>query len=361
MRKTALFVMAAILLIACASPALAAQSPDTLVPESTQLYPVVLTEEWKDMSRAERVAACQLSEEDVHDMSSESLLQYILNYPFMIDIYAFSTFEMGFEHVYNELSAISALIERDDYGKTLADTYRAIPVEENTVGRNSDCYQNIWELGVLEILIAQPEMTAPLTNEDLSSLAEIAENKSRLKSDALNVYSGSCVSFARALSEVAGSDLTSTLAYTIKTPAGTRVEVYNYANIDDWTSAEKNVLNEQMLEAYPTATLLRDASKKYNCHSYAWYSTSSTNHYWMDDPSAYMSDGSYSKSTRQIGDKAYWSHSVSGVPIHSGIVEEHMQSGAFVGARSKWGQLGVYNHRFDDCPYAGSISYWKRS
>lgn len=358
-------IMAIVFLVAGALPALAAETSDTFVLKSAQLYPVIATDEWGDMSRADRVAACQITEEDALDMSTEDLFQYVLNYPFMIDIYAFSTLEKGFEHVYNEFEAISWLVNRDNYGQVLIDTYSSISVENNTLGRNSDCYQNIWELGILEILIAQPEMTDSLSSDEIADLVELAKNKLTAKSSTLDIYSGSCASFAQALSENPNSAITLAATYYVKTPAGTSVEVYNYSDIVDWTSTEKAILNAQTLTSYPTATLLQDASKKYNCHSYAWYSSSSLNHYWMDDPTAYMTDGSYYETSRKIDNIAYWYDTFNGitVPIHSGIVQEHMQSGVFVGARSKWGQLGAYNHKFDDCPYSGSgtISYWTKS
>ena len=73
---------------------------------------------------------------------------------------------------------------------------------------------------------------------------------------------------------------------------------------------------------YYTASVERTATTNYNCHSYAWYSTSSSNTYWMNDPSAYMTDGSYTKRTgnitvNSIGDRIYYSTSGS---EHSGKV-----------------------------------------
>ncbi|NCE63148.1 hypothetical protein D1159_00785 [Pseudoflavonifractor sp. 524-17] len=40
---------------------------------------------------------------------------------------------------------------------------------------------------------------------------------------------------------------------------------------------------------------LSRATPSYNCHSYAWYSQSISNNYWINDPKPYMNDGSYSK------------------------------------------------------------------
>ena len=110
-------------------------------------------------------------------------------------------------------------------------------------------------------------------------------------------------------------------------------------------------------EAYPNATHLREEYPSYNCHSYAWYSTSSTNQHWMISPSAYMSDGSYKSVNASIGCKAYY-----GKANHSAIVVSVGQvSGPNVGVRSKWGAYGLYAHKILDCPYAknATVSFWK--
>ena len=354
--------VASLLFIVSVLPAAAVETESAIDLKSAQLYPVTTTDMWQDMSRLERVAACQLSEDDLQVMTTEDLLQCVLNNPFMIDIYAFSTYEMGFKHIYDEFEMLSLLVERDDYGEVLLDTYSSIPIESSLFTRSTTYYQNIWALSTLEILIAQPQMTETLSNAEISNLAAIVERKLIEKSNAVEVYGGSCAAFAQALSENPDSAIAVAVSSQVRTPAGSYVDVVDNSAIADWTSSERAALDSQTLTAYPTATLLRTASKKYNCHSYAWYSTSSSNHYWMEDPTVYMTDGSYDRATCQVGNIAYWYIPIGIItgqePVHSGIVDVHMQSSAVYGARSKWGQLGVFNHRFDDCPYSGTISYW---
>ena len=106
---------------------------------------------------------------------------------------------------------------------------------------------------------------------------------------------------------------------------------------------------------------------KYNCHSYAWHSTSISNSYMVWDPLAYMNDGSYNKiSTAQVGAKIYYSPVQSGYPDpslersnHSGIVSSINP----VYVTSKWADYGLYNHYYSDCPYyynnaTNYISFW---
>ena len=270
LRVIAGFVLVTALLITGVLPALAVEASEDIGLKSAQLYPIMTTSEWEDMSRTDRVAACQISEQELTEMSTEDLLQYVLNYPFMIDMYAFSTYEMGFEHVCSEFEALPILVGREDYGQVLIDTYSSVPVETSLLDRSADCYQNIWDLGILEILIAQPEMTDSLSATEISDLATIAEQKYVAKSNALEIYSGSCASFAQALAENPDSAIATAASSPVKTPAGSNVAVIDTSRVVDWTSTEKATLDAQALASYPTTTLLRSASKKYNCHSYAW-------------------------------------------------------------------------------------------
>ena len=124
---------------------------------------------------------------------------------------------------------------------------------------------------------------------------------------------------------------------------------------------------ERFLKMYPSASLVRGPNPSYNCHSYAWYSTSSTNNAWMDDPSMYMEDGSYERTTAAVGCNVAYKRT-DGECFHSGKIVA--TTGGPVTVRSKWGPLGLFTHAINDCPYVdpnnpdyeGSItSCWVRS
>lgn len=78
---------------------------------------------------------------------------------------------------------------------------------------------------------------------------------------------------------------------SVYTPKGTAVTVIKRG--EQLTATQKTQINNQMASLYPNATRLASATTHYNCHSYAWYSNSTNNKYWMNNPSAYMSDTSY--------------------------------------------------------------------
>ena len=317
-------------------------------------YPVVFTSEWKTLSRNERVAACRLSQEEISEMNTTDFITKLLQNPFMVDLYAFDSFELGYQHLKNDFPEISALESRADLGSSLIDVYQAIPV-----ATSKDESNNILPLSFLEILIAQPDMTENLSKSDIEAIAEIAMNKHCEKVLFPSINGGTCDTFYSAISEVPQSNLALAVNLSVYTPKGSAVPVINKANITDWTNTEITALNNQTSTAYPSAIKLRNPTKKYNCHSYAWYSTSSSNHYWMNNPAKYMSDGSYTNtSSTSFNNKIYWKSGSS--PVHSGIIASYVNGGPYFACTSKWGELGLYNHPVVDCPYGGTKSYWKR-
>jgi hypothetical protein len=113
----------------------------------------------------------------------------------------------------------------------------------------------------------------------------------------------------------------------------------------EMTRAEIASTNQYMRSVYPHAQILRNSSRRYNCHSFAWYSTSASNSIWLNDPgdNAFWEDGSYSP----IRD--------SNVPLGARITyyaDDHsaiaVGDGTFV---SKWGQGPVMWHWPEYCPY----------
>jgi len=151
---------------------------------------------------------------------------------------------------------------------------------------------------------------------------------------------------------------------TVTTPKGS--SVYVAQGIPELSAADIASADAKMASAYPCATRIRSASARYNCHSYAWYSQSTTNVFWMDyvptypnEEQKYWTDGSYIKtsptltSTSSFGGYGRVSYGSAG---HSAYVGSSSTS-----LTSKWGQYGLYTHAPTCVPYGtGSISYYTR-
>ena len=146
----------------------------------------------------------------------------------------------------------------------------------------------------------------------------------------------------------------------VYTPNNTQVSTWDRTN-EEFTSSEIATANNYISNHYPNASFLANASKIYNCHSYAWYMQSSQyNFHWMDSPSNYVLDNSYYKVIvgPQIGDVICYINS-NGTKIHSGRIQNIYAgtsnnvcgSSNLYQVISKWGEYGLYSHRGDECPY----------
>lgn len=116
------------------------------------------------------------------------------------------------------------------------------------------------------------------------------------------------------------------------------------------------------LTEYPEATFISEATTNYNCHSMAWYNSSFSNIYWIENPSSFMYDGSYAQilwGYAQSGDVIYYgsaaNHSAVVVSMVPSIYAEPYQSVCV----SKWGTGPRMQHRLNYGPYdASNLTFW---
>ena len=116
---TVLFCAASVLTlwaVAAAKPA----SPYTI--DTSYEYPVVPgTPEWLSYATViGRRKACQVPDEILEHMTTDALLQTVLDYPFLSDMYAFNTIEMGYEAVRKHCNSLREFENRPDRLETLS-------------------------------------------------------------------------------------------------------------------------------------------------------------------------------------------------------------------------------------------------
>lgn len=146
---------------------------------------------------------------------------------------------------------------------------------------------------------------------------------------------------------------------TVCTPSGTEVVVI----IDDTVMSVRE-RNEWIALAaeYTNAEYLGPPTYAYNCHSYAWIEQSTSNPYYLHDPTPFIEDPYYSETTSpEPGDIIVY-YSANNAIQHSGVIDEVL-SGTSNGVCgdsnlymviSKWGRGALYRHRGDECPYNNS-------
>lgn len=242
-------IIAGVICFAVPLNASAANLPEQENPSAqAHVYEVLPgSEQWDSMTVVERLDACHVSEQEVVNMPTEALVDTVLNYPYLINIYAYNSLEEGIEMVSGHFTGLQELLSRDD------------------------CAQKLQAF-----------------------LAGSIETKGINDTDAKKFMAQRLYNYAIETSIVSADSARASIAY-VYTRKNTRVQaLYNRTWVDAGVSEqEANAANQSMLSTYPSARLLRSANPSDNCHSYAWYSTSSSNKYWINDPTAYTTDGSY--------------------------------------------------------------------
>jgi len=319
----------------CASATALEESEDAQAYSITEPYEYGIdldSDEWKNSSLSERVADVYVSDDVVENMSTQALTITVLCNPFLSDFWAFDNYEQAMEIVSHKVNGLTELLTREDVLETIS-------------------------------LIASDEelFTSALIDygSDETNI-EILSMKLELLNTLTSVFAGTeSDSFVSSCEDAALLQASKT---TVPTPNGSSVKVISgltYADHSTTLSAVK-AAQTSLLGSYSSATVVRDVSSAtaaYNCHSYAWYSTSSSNSYWMCDPSTYMTDGSYISGTAKVGSKITYTAVSSGTIIHSAIVSKLSSGSTPVTVKSKWGRCGVISHYTNDCPYTDTSEY----
>ncbi len=281
------------------------------------------TDTWNSFeSRVEKIQACEIPDEILKNMTTEALTETVMNYPLLIDMLAFPSKEAGYQAIYRVFNGLKELDSRADALVKLSKYQR----EMSSIGSCKRISSNMTLMPTFSDIL----INGMNSDKRASSVQRYSINKTVYTPRGTAVY---------ALYDKSQSDALNTEAY-----------------LKDSYAYYKKV--------YPGATKVADYNIKYNCHSYAWYSPTTSNKYWIDDPSAYMTDGSYISKDPAVGDKVYYS-----INDHSGIVTYVGQgSGAGVTVKSKWGEFGLNIHNIRDCPYhedpdyhtIASCTFWGR-
>lgn len=328
-------------------------APASVFAEKSEPYKYTITpdsKDWANYKTYELTELTNIPDSIVADMDTATLVSTVIDYPFLGDIYAFESTDIGIQVVSERFSGLKELLGRSDAGNNLYIEFSSMKSEVEALN-NVDYvdYKTVMKHKIMGTLLSQPDIFKQLDQDQVNSIV----GSSSTISEELNVtpiYADDESPFAAAARYLT--------AY-VYTPEGSAVQVLIRG--EELTSADKTAMNNYMATLHPNATRLRTATTNYNCHSYAWYSTSSSNVYWMNSPSAYMTDGSYTEvgfTPTAAGQKMYYP--VTGG--HSAIVYTPSSNIWNVQLTSKWGQYGLYRHYYGDDPYGNgalNITCWE--
>lgn len=325
----------------------AAKSPEASYTIDTPYeYPILPgTQEWIDLGDVvSRRESCQIPEDILHNMTADALLETVINYPFMADMYAFDDFQTGYETVKRRFNGLQELANRPDFSDILLSSY-----SESYASNNTEDDDEIWRDLVIR-----------------------------------GLYYGFSKEFTLPASTYAGRD---TVVYTPKGNPVYAIQGMQFGNhiLPGTTKSEIDSLTERYRKAYPSLVLLRDTNSpnlpSYNCISYALYDQTTNNDKWLrnykssqgDGSWKYFTDGSYQKVTypyrnAMVGDVFVYGggeNEPNVGPWHVALVNSIIPENGVEKVVSKWGVGCLWRHKPNDCPYweemDGIWSIYRRS
>lgn len=296
---------------------------------------------WNDADYPTKIELCKISDETLAEMSTTALVKSVIDYPFLVDLTLFNSFEEGYKHVLNCSSALQELVTRDDGFIRLIDYYDAMPV-----GNDLEPLQII-RLLFVEILISNYPQTVTYTPDQLQHIEEVLLCKQSDKSQFPEVFGNTDGLF---LSTSTQSQNNAEFTYhTVSTLKNVSVSVIHY--LTDLTTAQKNAENIAYSQAYPNATILGTATKNYNCASYAMINRSTSNIYWLNNLSPTSAGYTFLGSTSSYaaaGRVIYYTRTDS-LGSHVGVVQRVNNGTIWI--RSKMGYGPLAEHKLQDCAY----------
>ena len=236
----------------------------------------------------------------------------VLNYPLLIDIYAYDTIEVGIKRISSYFQGIDILEKRSTARNVLLKYIKKARAQDDDI----------------KLIYAK------------TIYNYLSKKQGGLISDK-------------------GMNYVNTYVYTPNySPVPARYNMTWSDHEAGLTMAEAEQINSMFLYIYSSATAGAAVNPSYNCHSFAWHSQLTTNKYWIEDPTPYFTDFSYSMTnSTSAGNRITYTTSVA--YDHSGII--YSNSGSTLVVKSKWGYYGVMIHNYNDCPYYSqytTIRYW---
>lgn len=335
-------------------------------------YPIDMhSEEWSQLSSSETAAACNMPKEYAESLTTEELVDYAVNYPFLMDILAYDNIVDGMNHLANKSAVFEELFSRSDCFDELLTEYLNMQINYLDVAESDDmCETNYDSELFIEAYIGlnygslSEEQTEKFVEEYgnkfsnmnsecqesvLSTLfyeaieekiggvpeSAVPESVAAKFIDSADASDDTLITAASTTCSVCGASQSSTSIIV----NGKTVYCYKWLS-GGYTTSDIAKLDKYIADYYSSFSKVRSASSKYNCHSYAWYSTGTSNAYWINSPSPIYSNTGYWTLWKvpmrniQSGDRiTFWSGSTL---LHSAIVN------SATNCTSKLGHYGVY-------------------
>lgn len=254
-------------------------------------------------SKTDRVMALRIPDHWLSRLSTERLVELTLDYPFLIDLFAFQDLQLGLETKAMEWNGLRVLLTRPDAASELLRGYTRVDLRRAAMAKSALTTAPSVEIkaALFERLLLHPAIFEPLVVRQPRALAAALTNKLEARLDEAGLYGSGPIArraLRRVLDEgalekadrlafasrtllddnIAASALTKTGCgsnYNARVYTPRCTEVCAIEPDSEWPNA--NYLTSLYVNAYSgIATLTDPVSKRYLCHTWAFHMTEYT-------------------------------------------------------------------------------------
>ena len=305
-------------------------------------YPLTPADtDWAELSYHEQLEACNMPEDMLADCSTEELADLVLDYPFLVDILAYENSDFAIAHLIDTSNICKEFFSRGNAVDVLLEKYDELHVDYTGLLNTSNSTSSA-DCGYFSELFLQTYFASiidSLSDQQLNKLSYIVNEKHEAKRGICDDFSTALLLLDRIQKEqgeipqclvpesiklelCVGGDVvlegeretesSQTVTSSGFSSSGTNMEywpgvyytvgTYTLYGVTtgclkyysgDYTTDEAAYINNEIDEAHPSWSRELTCTYKYNCHSYAWISASSTNVYWLSNPDAFAGSSSY--------------------------------------------------------------------
>ena len=352
--------------------------------------------EWSELTYLEQLEVCDMPEKFLNECSTWDLSEYVLEYPFLFDIYAFESTEQGINHLINTSNVCKEFFSRNDAKEVLLEKYDNLIVDYNLLSEEMDYIDdplsqsgydkelflqsyfgnkindlNSSEKEKLKGIISEKYeqkkgkcdefATSFLIYDEIQKIGESIPNEivaNNIANDLMAVYSDSSDGFTEFGSELFYVNEAVRKVGLYK-KYGTSVGCYQYVS-GDYTDKEISNIDAKMHSTHPTWIRILPATKTYNCHSYAWLEQIVFNKYWIANPDFFAKSSSFNKIGANCAAQDKDKIIIDGLrfqqdgfgntmqALHSVIVYSGGTNSSNIQTHSKLGSCGVYKASLGD-------------
>ena len=315
------------------------------------------SKEWKKFeSVKERVTALQIPDNILSNISTEGLLETCLNFPYLIDILFYDSYQQGFEALMSGFNGFPELLKRRDLTNVLLEKYNQLTYDTKNLRLKTDIEQGMFSIRsfALVFIFTQDVVLKNMSEKQERQLILLSDEHKKMRQEFPDIFGSfhdipiGLLHAKKVLEDSKSGDVRDDgyiLVTNVKTPNNNTVPyTYIYTGIDtSYTQTELNSLAPEISYLYDGAVIVGTSTKKYNCHGYAWHIYEGGSNAWIGKDNttahyAYWEDQSYMPVPEAVATKVVYTGNHSAVRLNSTWYQ------------SKWGRGVLVKHKPNSVP-----------